>query len=200
MAVRFSHFPPLSVNGMIAFGSKSEGEHSGFGVVKIPVNATQAAAASLAEYDTGFDLKQGWVVLDCWLVVNTVDATETVSVGTNAQGTHGGDADGFIVGASLATAGFVYPDATVTAGATETYYSANTRGALLADYIVGANSESDFGLFHKKPYVLDKDRDVTITTSSGTDTAEFDIYFLIYDPSPTDEFDTNSTATMAAAS
>jgi hypothetical protein len=197
MSVRFSHVHPLAVDGMISFGNEAEGEHSGFGVVKIPVNAAQAAAAT-SEYDTGFDLKAGWVVMDAWIVVKTVDATETVDVGTDSNDS--GDANGFIAAASLATAGFVYPDAAVTAGTTETYFSANTRGALLADYIVGSNVDQDYGLFHKKPFKVAADIDVTFTTSSGTDTAVFDIYFLIFDPSPTDVFDTQSDATMAVAS
>jgi len=199
MAVRFSHVPPLSVDGLLAFGRKGEGEHSGIGVVRIPVNATQAAAAAGAEYDTGFDLQAGWWVLDSWIVVNTVDATETVDVGTNSN--HSGDSDGLIVAASLATSGLVYPDATVTAGATETYYSANTKGALLADYIVGTNADQDYGLFHKKPFKVAADIDLTFTTSAGTDTAVFDIYLLIFDPSPTsDVFKTYVKETMAAAS
>jgi len=194
MAIPFTNLTNLALDGFLAFGNQLDGHHSGLAVVKIPVTATQAAAADQTETDTGFDLKAGWTVLDAWIVVNTVDEGETVDVGTDS------DADGLIVGASLATAGLVYPDATVTDGTTETYYSANTRGALLADYIVGTDVDQDYGLFHKKPYTVSADICLTFTTSDGTDTAAFDIYLLIYDPSPTAAVDVYSKETMAAAS
>ena len=199
MAIPFTNLTNLALDGFLAFGNQLDGHHSGLAVVKIPVTATEAANTTATEMDTGFDLKAGWTVLDAWIVVNTADTGETVDVGTNSN-VSGGDADGFIDGASLATAGLVYPDAVVTAGGTETYYSATTRGALLADYIAGSNAANDFGLFHKKPYTVAADIDLTFTTSNGTDTAAFDIYLLIYDPSPTAAVDVYSKETMAAAS
>lgn len=198
MAIPFTNLTNLALDGFLAFGNQLDGHHSGLAVVKIPVTATEAANTTATEKDTGFDLKAGWTVLDAWIVVNTRDAGETVDVGTDSNDS--GDADGLIVGASLATAGLVYPDATVTAGSGETYYSATTRGALLADYIVGTNVDQDYGLFHKKPYTVAADIDLTFTTSNGTDTAAFDIYLLIYDPSPTAAVDVYSKETMAAAS
>lgn len=192
MAIPFTNLTNLALDGFLAFGNQLDGHHSGLAVVKIPVTATEAANTTATEKDTGFDLKAGWTVLDAWIVVNTVDAGATVDVGTNSNDS-GGDADGFIDGASLATTGLVYPDATVTSGA----YSATTRGALLADYIAGSGTS---GLFHKKPYTVSTDIDLTFTTSNGTDTAAFDIYLLIYDPSPTAAVDVYSKETMAAAS
>jgi hypothetical protein len=200
MAIPFTNLTNLALDGFLAFGNQLDGHHSGLAVVKIPVTATEAANTTATEMDTGFDLKAGWTVLDAWIVVNTVDAGATVDVGTDSNVSGVGDADGFIDGASLATAGLVYPDAVVTAGGTETYYSATTRGALLADYIAGSNAANDFGLFHKKPYTVAADIDLTFTTSNGTDTAAFDIYLLIYDPSPTAAVDVYSKETMAAAS
>ena len=198
MAIPFTNLTNLALDGFLAFGNQLDGHHSGLAVVKIPVTATEAANTTATEKDTGFDLKAGWTVLDAWIVVNTADAGETVDVGTDNNDS--GDADGLIDGASLATTGLVYPDATVTAGETGTYYSATTRGALLADYIVGSTAATDFGLFHKKPYTVAADIDLTFTTSNGTDTAAFDIYLLIYDPSPTAAVDVYSKETMAAAS
>ena len=191
MAIPFTNLTNLALDGFLAFGNQLDGHHSGLAVVKIPVTATEAANANATEKDTGFDLKAGWTVLDAWIVVNTVDAGETVDVGTDSNDS--GDADGLIVGASLATAGLVYPDATVASGA----YSATTRGALLADYIAGSGTS---GLFHKKPYTVATDIGLTFKTSDGTDTAAFDIYLLIYDPSPTAAVDVYSKETMAAAS
>ena len=197
MAIPFTNLTNLALDGFLAFGNQLDGHHSGLAVVKIPVTATEAANTTATEKDTGFDLKAGWTVLDAWIVVNTVDAGETVDVGTNSK--NSGDADGFIDGASLATKGLVYPDATVTAGGTETYYSATTRGALLADYIAGSNTATDFGLFHKKPYTVAADIDLTFKTSDGTDTAAFDIYLLIYDPSPTAAVDVYADETVTTA-
>lgn len=199
MAIPFTNLTNLALDGFLAFGNQLDGHHSGLAVVKIPVTATEAANTIATEKDTGFDLKAGWTVLDAWIVVNTADTGETVDVGTNSNYSGVGDADGFIDGASLATTGLVYPDATVTAGSTETYYSATTRGALLADYIVGSNTATDFGLFHKKPYTVAADIDLTFTTSNGTDTAAFDIYLLIYDPSPTAAIDVYADETVTTA-
>lgn len=198
MAIPFTNLTNLALDGFLAFGNQLDGHHSGLAVVKIPVTATEAANTTATEKDTGFDLKAGWTVLDAWIVVNTADTGETVDVGTNSNDS-GGDADGFIDGASLATTGLVYPDAVVTAGTTETYYSATTRGALLADYIAGSNTATDFGLFHKKPYTVATDIDLTFTTSDGTDTAAFDIYLLIYDPSPTAAVDVYADETVTTA-
>lgn len=191
MAIPFTNLTNLALDGFLAFGNQLDGHHSGLAVVKIPVTATEAANTTATEKDTGFDLKAGWTVLDAWIVVNTVDADATVDVGTDSN-VSGGDADGFIDGASLATAGLVYPDATVTAGA----YSATTRGALLADYTAGSGTS---GLFHKKPYTVSADIGLTFTTSNGTDTAAFDIYLLIYDPSPTAAIDVYADETVTTA-
>ena len=193
MAIPFTNLTNLSLDGFLAFGNQLDGHHSGLAVVKIPVTATEAANTTATEKDTGFDLKAGWTVLDAWIVVNTADTGETVDVGTNSNVS--GVADGFIDGASLATTGLVYPDATVSSGA----YSATTRGALLADYTAGSAGTSS-GLFHKKPYTVATDIDLTFKTSDGTDTAAFDIYLLIYDPSPTAAVDVYSKETKAAAS
>lgn len=197
MAIPFTNLTNLALDGFLAFGNQLDGHHSGLAVVKIPVTATEAANTTATEKDTGFDLKAGWTVLDAWIVVNTADTGETVDVGTDSNDS--GDADGFIDGASLAATGLVYPDATVTAGTTETYYSATTRGALLADYIAGSNTATDFGLFHKKPYTVATDIDLTFTTSNGTDTAAFDIYLLIYDPTPTAAIDVYADETVTTA-
>ena len=190
MAIPFTNLTNLALDGFLAFGNQLDGHHSGLAVVKIPVTATEAANTAATEKDTGFDLKAGWTVLDAWIVVNTADTGATVDVGTNSK--DNGVADGFIDGASLVTTGLVYPDATVTAGA----YSATTRGALLADYSVAAGTP---GLFHKKPYTVAADIDLTFKTSNGTDTAAFDIYLLIYDPSPTAAIDVYADETVTTA-
>lgn len=197
MGIQFTNLTNLALDGFLGFGTEAEGKHSGLCICKIPVSVAQAASASATEWDSGFDVLIGWVILDAWINVLTTHAAKLVDVGTNSN--KSGDANGLIVQASLATAGFVYADATVTVGGSETYYSANTRGALLADYIVGTNTNNDFGLFHKKPYVVPATNDITFTTTSATTTASFEIFLLILCPVPTAVMDSVNSGTMKQA-
>lgn len=75
-------------------------------VVEVPVHAEDYTAGS--ENDTGLDLVTGSVVVAGAInvEVNTVDATETLDVGTLSSESNG-DADRFIAAASVATAGTV---------------------------------------------------------------------------------------------
>ncbi len=65
-------------------------------------------SASGAEVDTGFNLPADLLLKDCFVRVTTVDATETLDVGLLSTET-GGNADAFIVAASVATLGVVLP-------------------------------------------------------------------------------------------
>jgi hypothetical protein len=70
-------------------------------VVKIPLTLRSTGA-----HDTGVDLPTAGVVLDIWLDITTAESTgstKTINVGLLA-GEAGGDADGFIAGASTAAA------------------------------------------------------------------------------------------------
>lgn len=198
MAFKGTHHRGLCLAEWLCFGNDAEGEHSGYSVVKIPVVVADYTAAT--EMDTGFDLPANSVVLDAWLNVVTVDATETVDVGTDSN--HSGDANGFIALGSLATAGFVYPDAVVTTGTTETYYASSTRGALLCNFHAGVDDGNcNQGVYHPKPYnVGTTAMSVTYTVTAGTDTAVFDIFLLIFDPTPTAAIDTIADETVVAAS
>lgn len=120
----------------------------------IPFSIADTTAAT--ETDTGFDLPTGALVLP-WVAVKvaTADSTEDINVGLLSSES-GGDADGFLVAASVGTA------ATVRGALAGT----DTLGALLkedtngssvlvpASYVVGATAKS-----------------VTYTLSTGTDTA-----------------------------
>lgn len=142
-----------------------------------------AAGDYSSETDTTEDLPAAALVRDVLVYVSTADAGVTVDIGTLSS-EDGGDADGFADALSVAATGWVRPQASVTAGGSETYYSANTRGALLADYIAGTNADGDFGLYHEKVYATDSQtaKSVSITSSEST-TAVFDIYVL-YDALP----------------
>ncbi len=118
--------------------------------------------AQTAETETGFALPTNAVVYDVFLNVITVDATETVDVGTTGTSN---DPNGFLDAVSLATAGLVrgsLADGAVTLGAllfeiTE----ATTAAARNHDITAGGDT-------------------ISYTCSAGSDTAVFDIV-IIYD-------------------
>lgn len=124
----------------------------------IPFSTDDTTAA--AETDTGFDLPLYAAVLPHVTVrVTTVDATKTIDVGLLSSET-AGDADGFLVTASVATAGLV--KGTVANGA-------NTMGALFEVQ----DSANAGDLTHEAHVVTGSNaRSVTYTLTAGTDTAE----------------------------
>lgn len=98
-------------------------------VVKIPL----PRVASTSEQDTGFDLPANAVVLDAYVEVTTLEATgttKTVDVGLLASES-GGDADGFLDGVSVATAGV--RQGSLVSGAV-------TRGAFLKETVTDSGS------------------------------------------------------------
>lgn len=111
-----------------------------------------------SETSTGFVLPVGAIVNDVMLYVHTTDATETVDVGTDGSGSN--DPNGFLAGASLATAGLVQGD--LADGAV-------TRGALLSEITEATTAAA------LKRDITSGGETVTYTCSSGTDTAVFDI-------------------------
>lgn len=113
--------------------------------------------AQTSETQTGFTLPANAIVHDVFLNVITVDATETVDVGT--QGTSN-DPDGYLVTASLATAGLVF--GSLADGAV-------TRGALLFEITEATTAAA------RKPDVTAGGDPVSYTCSAGSDTAVFDI-------------------------
>ena len=113
--------------------------------------------AQTSETQTAFTLPTNAIVNDVFLNVITVDATETVDVGT--MGTSN-DPDGYLVGASLATAGIVYgslADGSVT------------RGALLYEITEATTAAA------RMPDITAGGDPVSYTCSAGSDTAVFDI-------------------------
>lgn len=115
--------------------------------------------ADNAERTTSFTFPAVSIVHDVFLNVITVDATETVSVGT--EGTSN-DPDGFLAGVSLATAGIVKGSLSD---------SAITLGALLQE-------ETGTGVdvaYARAPAIIAAADPVSFTCSAGTDTAVFDI-------------------------
>lgn len=117
-------------------------------IKKIPVTRV----AKTDEQDTGWALPTKAIVLDVLLDVITKEATggtKTVTVGTLS--TASGDADGYLNAGSVADAGLVRGKATITAGASESYFASTTRGALLATLVAGADVAGDVGTYYEFP-------------------------------------------------
>lgn len=113
--------------------------------------------AQTTETQTNFTLPTNAIVHDVFLNVITVDATETVDVGT--AGTSN-DPNGYLAGASLATAGLVF--GSLADGAV-------TRGALLFEITEAITAAA------RKPDITAGGDPITYTCSAGSDTAVFDI-------------------------
>lgn len=125
------------------------------------------------EYDSGFDLPTNSAMYPKCLgaLIATADAGITLDVGILSSES-GGDADGLIAALSTATAIFTPAQDTVTVGGTETYLSATTVGALLEDFLAGANSGGDVGTSNKKHFVCNGTaKSVSMKLASGADTA-----------------------------
>lgn len=136
------------------------------------------SASDNTETDTSFDLPYETLIDDVRIFVRGTDATETIDIGLLSSET-AGDADGFLVGASVATSGWVDPT-TVTVGSNERYLSACTYGALMGSFLAGADVAGDVGTFIKKGHMVTGSNavSVTYTGSSGSDTAAGDIYLF----------------------
>ncbi len=122
----------------------------------IPFSIADTTATT--ETDTGFDVPTRAAVLPNMVGVDvlTADSTETIDVGTLS--TDSGDADGFIVGASVGTSGTV--KASLANGAV-------TLGALLK-----VQDSSNAGDAVPEANVTMGGKAITYTLSAGTDTAE----------------------------
>lgn len=125
-----------------------------------------------AETDTGLDLPANLLVHEVLMRVTTVDPTETIDFGILSSET-GGDANGFVVAASVATAGIVQLVPQITGGINIDFVSTNYVGALLATSIVGADAVATVGGWTPLKYRTDGvAKSLTYTGTAGSDTAE----------------------------
>lgn len=150
-------------------------------VKRISIDSTPTGA----EQDTGWDFPDDAILLDVLVYVREPEATgttKTLDIGLKS-GESGGDADGFADGIPVETAGWVRPGATITAGATENYVSAITRGAFLAPHaIAGSNTAGDVGTYVEMPFLTSSVTAKSLTYTAGSndfDDFRGDIY-LIY--------------------
>lgn len=136
------------------------------------------AASDNAETDTGFDFPANCLIDTCMLKVVTVDATETVDCGLLSSES-GGDANGFITLASVATAGYPELRPQITGGTNIDYVGTNYVGALLATSIAGADAVATVGGWTPVRHKTDGTaKSITYTGSAGSDTAAGYFVFL----------------------
>jgi len=138
--------------------------------------ASISSAPTGSEQDAGIDLPAKAVVLDVLVDVTAAEVTggtKTMNVGLLSSES-GGDADGFLVGVSCASTGLKRGVATVTAGGSETYFSATTRGALLGSFVAGSDSAGDVGTVYERPHLSDSVTAKSISYTAGdSDWVEF---------------------------
>ncbi|MBT4428416.1 MAG: hypothetical protein HOC88_16075 [Rhodospirillaceae bacterium] len=112
------------------------------------------------ETNTDIYLPPLCIVLDVWIGVNVIDASATVDVGTTLVSN---DPDGYLDAAALGVAGLVKGIMTD---------SAVTKGVLLTE-----DEDGSGALVPLPDFASSSDR-ISFTTSSGCDTADFDIYVM----------------------
>lgn len=125
--------------------------------------------------DTGVDFVPDTMIHDVMVEVVTVDATETISVGTADTAT------GFRSGVSVATAGYVQDTAVITGGTNIDYVPATTYGSLLCTAITGSDAVATVGGMTRNNHIVTTagtDDDLYYTGSAGSDTAAGYIHFF----------------------
>lgn len=147
----------------------------------IPINplssqqllAVPFGASNAVETDTGLDLPAGCVLhpSSVFLRVTSADATETIDIGLLSSES-GGDADGLVALATVATAGWVNLWPTINNGATIDFTNGNTFGALLGNSITGSDAVATCGGFYPRSHRTDGvAKSISWTGSAGSDTA-----------------------------
>ena len=125
-----------------------------------------------SELDTGFTLNGNVLIEDVMLKVVTVDAGETIDVGTD--GTTTNDPNGLIAAALVSAAGYIELNPQITGGSNIDHVGTNFVGELLATSIVGADAVATVGgQTRLKTLVASTETDcnITYTGSAGSDTA-----------------------------
>lgn len=141
-------------------------------------------ASDDTETTTSIELPADMAVINAFIDVSALDATETIDVGLNeavSGGETGGDDNGFIAAASVAAVGKVFPNASVASGTHEEYFDACTIGALLQDgFTAGSDAVEDVGTFVRRPHVCDGTaKTVTYKGSAASDTAAGTIWLAL---------------------
>lgn len=134
------------------------------------------------EVSTGFVLPTSSIIYpwEMFVLVDTVDSTETVSIGILSTET-GGDADGFLALLSVATQGIIKPVVTCTQGTNANYISATTYGILfLAAANLGANTSGHGAIPYLTPYICNGTAKTISYTPSSSDTFVGRLIFRVH--------------------
>lgn len=123
----------------------------------VKVEKIRIGALTTGEKDTGFDFPTGGIVFGVYVDVDTAEttgSTKTIDVGLLASET-GGDADGFLDGASTSATGGVAGTLPVTDGTNTNFYTAApTLGVLSFDGLLGGDAAATPGVATRRPHVL----------------------------------------------
>jgi len=134
-----------------------------------------------SEKNTAVVIPADMVVKDVLIDVTTAAGSSTIDVGLLSSEA-GGDADGFVDGASCASAVKLRPGATVTTGSNEVYVSATTRGVLLVDtFTAGTDVATDVGTYFEKVHRTDGTAK-TISYTTSDHTVAGNIWILLQNP------------------
>jgi hypothetical protein len=135
------------------------------------------------EQNTNIVLPAKCAVLDVWLDIRAAEVTgtiKTIDIGTDGAASN--DPNGFATALDVSATGILLPSAAVTV-ATESYFSATTRGALLSvTFAAGADVATDVGTNYEIPDLTSGGDTVTFT-AGDVDWVEFrgDIYVVMAD-------------------
>jgi hypothetical protein len=140
---------------------------------------------SNVETSANYELPEGAILKpdDMWLVVDTIDATETINVGIGMTTEVGYDADGFIAAYSLGTAGFycVRNMYSVTDGSVQNFLGSRYIGALFFGGINGSDTSGGDGIMALKNYRGDGvAKTICYTCSAGSDTFVGRLIFRVW--------------------
>lgn len=126
--------------------------------------------------------KRGDVIKKAYVHVRTAEVTagtKTISVGIDGSAPDD-NATGLLNGVSTATVGLIKGTVTLTAGANETFLASSTVGALLQDFLAGANVVGDVGTLVEKEHIISTDSaNLTYTLGSAHTELVADIYVLV---------------------
>jgi hypothetical protein len=148
-------------------------------VIDVPATTWTTGTNNNEVIDTGWDIPVGALVHRCYLIVGTIDASETVNVGTT--GTNGTTCIEFLNAISITTGKTNYQNGypTFTAGTggnTDKYWANDcTLGTDLCDFIAGSDSAGKYGAFLPKSKYFPTGASLYYSGSAGMDAAAFKI-------------------------
>ena len=127
---------------------------------------------AITETSTGVQFSRDTRIHDVLVEVVTVSSAATIDVGLLSTETSG-DADGFIKGTLLTTAGYIKDLAVITTGSSIDYYPATQYGVLLRTAITGTGitDASNNGGITPIAFVVSSTNAKTLTYSTSTTTS-----------------------------